>query len=130
MTKSIWTLTKPEIVMGILEKVKGKKSGLALFSNGYGYVVYSELCGQIKNRMYFNGKEVIVWSLNDYLGLSCDSRVMEIEAEATKQFGISYPGGSRMFSGNTSYHEQLEDEIGNRIGKKAMLLNLVYAGSI
>jgi glycine C-acetyltransferase len=116
--------------MGLLEKIKEKKGGLGAFSDGYGYLVYPELCGLIKNRMHFNGKEVIVWSHNDYLGLSCDERVMRVESEAIKNFGISYPGGSRLLSGNTSYHEELEDELEKLIGKKIMLLNLVYAGSI
>ena len=116
--------------MALLDKIRTRANLLSQFSDGYGYLVYPELKGPIKNRMMFQGKEVIVWSLNDYLGLSCDERVIQVETEAVSRYGISYPGGSRMLSGNTAYHEQLESQLEKMTGKKAMLLNLVYAGSI
>ena len=78
--------------------------------------------------MQFKGREVITWSFNDYLGYHCDQRVIEAETEIVRKFGAGYPAGSRLLSGNTEYHENLETELANLIGKPTMLFNLGYAG--
>ena len=80
--------------------------------------------------MLFQGKQVIVWSLNDYLGLSCDEQIIGLEKDLIGKYGMSYPGGSRLLSCNTEFHEKLEEELSNFLGKDCMLLNLVHVGTI
>jgi glycine C-acetyltransferase len=116
--------------MSLVEKLQKRDQGIAFFNNNYGYFVYPELKGPIKNRMLFQDKEVIVWSLNDYLGLSCDEQIIGLEQELIGKYGMSYPGGSRLLSGNTEFHEKLEEELSNFLGRHCMLLNLVYVGTI
>jgi len=84
----------------------------------------------VKNRMFFKGKELIVWSYNDYLGLTSDEKVIEVEVEAVKKYGISYPTGSRVLAGNTEFHEKLEYELSLLTGKSCMILNLGYVGIV
>ena len=76
-----------------------------------GYFVFPKLEGPINNRMFFKGKEVITWSVNDYLGLANHPEVRTVDAEAASEFGSAYPMGARMMSGHTGRHEQLESEI-------------------
>lgn len=116
--------------MALIEKLQRREQGIAQFADDYGYFVYPELTGPIKNRMNFRGREVIVWSLNDYLGLSADEEIVEFEKRLVGTYGMSYPGGSRLLSGNTEHHESLERQLGTMMGKECMLLNLVYVGSI
>ena len=78
--------------------------------------------------MRFKGREIITWSFNDYLGFHSDQRVIEAETEIVRKFGAGYPAGSRLLTGNTEYHEQLEDELAEMIGKDTMLINIGYAG--
>jgi glycine C-acetyltransferase len=79
--------------------------------------------------MYFQGKPVLVWSLNDYLGLGSDPTVREADAEAARQYGLAYPMGSRMLTGNTDEHEALERELADFLGKpEVYLLNYGYQG--
>ena len=73
-----------------------------------GYFVFPKLEGEISNRMKFNGKEVITWSVNDYLGLSNHPEVRKADADAGKKYGSAYPMGARMMSGHTYLHENLE----------------------
>src|ERR1700709_2417852 len=77
----------------------------------HGYFAFPKLEGEIGSRMNFRGKEVIVWSLNNYLGLANHPEVRKTDAEASKQYGLATPMGARMMSGNTSFHEQLEQEL-------------------
>ena len=121
---------RPFMSMSLVEKLKKRDQGIAFFRNHYGYFVYPELKGLIKNRMLFQNKEVIVWSLNDYLGLSCDEQIIEFEKELIGKYGMSYPGGSRLLSGNTEFHEKLEQELSAYLRRDCMLLNLVYVGTI
>ena len=74
-----------------------------------GYFVFPKLEGPINNRMYFMGKEVITWSVNDYLGLANHPEVRKVDAEAAEEFGSAYPMGARMMSGHTDLHEQLRE---------------------
>jgi len=94
-----------------------------------GYFVFPKLEGQISNRMKFNGKEVITWSVNDYLGLSNHPEVRETDAQAGKDYGSAYPMGARMMSGHTEIHEKLEEELAEFVNKEsAYVLNFGYQG--
>ena len=96
-----------------------------------GYFVFPKLEGQISNRMKFNGKEVITWSVNDYLGLSNHPEVREIDAQAARDYGSAYPMGARMMSGHTEIHEKLEEELAEFVNKEsAYVLNFGYQESI
>ncbi|MBK8244669.1 MAG: aminotransferase class I/II-fold pyridoxal phosphate-dependent enzyme [Saprospiraceae bacterium] len=94
-----------------------------------GYFMFPKLEGEISNRMRFNGKEMIIWSLNNYLGLANHPEVRKADTEAAAQYGLAYPMGARMMSGDTKYHEQLEQELASFVNKKAgYLLNFGYQG--
>jgi len=94
-----------------------------------GYYIFPKLEGEIANRMQFNGKECIVWSVNNYLGLGNHPEVRKADAEAAEEFGLCYPMGSRMMSGNTGLHRQLEVQLADFIKKEdAVLVNFGYQG--
>ena len=94
-----------------------------------GYFVFPKLEGEISNRMKFNGKEVITWSVNDYLGLSNHPEVRKADADAGKKYGSAYPMGARMMSGHTYLHENLENKLANFVNKEsAYVLNFGYQG--
>tara|TARA_X000000368_G_scaffold213842_1_gene168914 strand:- start:337 stop:1590 length:1254 start_codon:yes stop_codon:yes gene_type:complete len=94
-----------------------------------GYFVFPKLEGPISNRMIFKGKEVITWSVNDYLGLANLPEIRKVDAEAAAEFGSAYPMGARMMSGHTGLHEQLEKELAEFVDKEsAYLLNFGYQG--
>ena len=98
-------------------------------SQAEGYFVFPKLEGEISNRMKFQGKEVITWSVNDYLGLANHPEVREVDADGAKQYGSAYPMGARMMSGHTKFHEQLEQECAAFVEKEAAyLLNFGYQG--
>lgn len=95
----------------------------------HGYFTFPKLIGEISNRMVFNGKEMIVWSLNNYLGLANHPEVRQTDAEASAKYGLGLPMGARMMSGNSDYHEQLEKELAEFEQKQdAFLLNFGYQG--
>jgi len=94
-----------------------------------GYYMFPKLEGDIASRMIFRGKECLVWSLNNYLGLANHPEIRQADTEATAAFGMAYPMGARMMSGNSNYHEQLENELAAFIGKpKVLLVNYGYQG--
>lgn len=94
-----------------------------------GYFSFPKLEGEIAPRMIFQGKKVLTWSLNNYLGLANHPEVRKVDADAAAQYGAAYPMGARMMSGQTSLHEQLEDELAAFVKKdKAYLLNYGYQG--
>ncbi len=94
-----------------------------------GYFVFPKLEGPISNRMHFRGKEVITWSVNDYLGLANHPEVRKVDTEAATAYGAAYPMGARMMSGHTSLHEQLQEELAAFVNKEAAyLLNFGYQG--
>jgi len=94
-----------------------------------GYFVFPKLEGQISNRMKFQGKDVITWSINDYLGLANHPEVRRVDAEAAAKYGSAYPMGARMMSGHTTIHEQLQNELAEFVSKEAAyLLNFGYQG--
>ena len=98
-------------------------------SQAEGYFVFPKLEGPISNRMKFKGKEVITWSVNDYLGLANLPEIRKVDAEAAAEYGSAYPMGARMMSGHTDLHEQLENELASFVDKEAAyLLNFGYQG--
>ncbi|MCA0932291.1 aminotransferase class I/II-fold pyridoxal phosphate-dependent enzyme [Lutimonas saemankumensis] len=116
----------------LFERITKDKGPLGKWAKqAEGYYVFPKLEGNISNRMKFNGKEVITWSINDYLGLANHPEVMKVDAEAAKEHGMAYPMGARMMSGHTDYHEQLERECAEFVGKEAAyLVNFGYQGMV
>ncbi|AOR29333.1 8-amino-7-oxononanoate synthase [Formosa sp. Hel1_33_131] len=114
----------------LFEKIYKDKGPLGKWASyAEGYFVFPKLEGQISNRMKFQGKDVITWSINDYLGLANHPEVRKVDAEAAKDYGSAYPMGARMMSGHTSLHEQLQNELAEFVSKEATyLLNFGYQG--
>ncbi|HVG12063.1 MAG TPA: pyridoxal phosphate-dependent aminotransferase family protein [Flavisolibacter sp.] len=97
----------------------------------HGYFAFPKLEGDISSRMKFRGKDVIVWSLNNYLGLANHPEVRKADNEGTQEYGLAYPMGARMMSGNSNHHEQLEAELASFVMKEdAALLNYGYQGMV
>ncbi len=118
--------------MDIFNKLKQEDTPLGkYFKVAHGYFTFPKLEGEIGNRMVFRGKERIIWSLNNYIGLANHPEVRKADAEAAQEYGLAYPMGARMMSGQTNYHEQLERELAAHVGKEASyLLNYGYQGMI
>ena len=114
----------------LFDKIYRDKGPLGRWaSQAEGYFVFPKLEGEISNRMKFQGKEVITWSINDYLGLANHPEVRKVDAEAALQYGSAYPMGARMMSGHTNLHEQLQNELAEFVNKEAAyLLNFGYQG--
>ncbi|MEL7427792.1 MAG: pyridoxal phosphate-dependent aminotransferase family protein, partial [Bacteroidota bacterium] len=114
--------------MSIFDKLVGGPLG-RYASYAHGYFAFPKLEGQLGNHMVFKGKEVICWSINNYLGLANHPEVREIDNEAMKEWGMAYPMGSRILTGETTYHEKLEKSLAEFVDKEAaMLLNYGYQG--
>ncbi|MDP9046640.1 MAG: aminotransferase class I/II-fold pyridoxal phosphate-dependent enzyme [Bacteroidota bacterium] len=97
----------------------------------HGYFSYPKLEGEIGPHMHFNGKEHLVWSLNNYLGLANHPDVRATDAQAAADYGMAYPMGARMMSGNSKHHEELESDLASFVGKEdAYLLNYGYQGML
>ncbi|TBR19922.1 MAG: pyridoxal phosphate-dependent aminotransferase family protein [Chitinophagaceae bacterium] len=97
----------------------------------HGYFSFPKLEGDINSNMKFRGKEMIVWSLNNYLGLANHPEVRKADAEAVQKFGLALPMGARMMSGNSDFHEQLERELASFVSKEdCILLNYGYQGMV
>ncbi len=95
----------------------------------HGYFAFPKLEGEIGSRMMFRGKKMVVWSLNNYLGLANHPEIRKTDAEAAAKFGLALPMGARMMSGNSNYHEQLESELAAFESKEdAILMNFGYQG--
>ncbi len=116
--------------MDIFDKLRKDRGPLGKWSDvAHGYLMFPKLEGDIGPRMMFRGKERITWSLNNYLGLANHPEVRKVDAEASAQFGLAYPMGSRMMSGNSDYHEQLERELSAfEMKEDSFLLNYGYQG--
>ena len=94
-----------------------------------GYWIFPKLTGELKSKMQFNGREVICWSVNNYLDLGNHPEIRAIDAKAAQDWGLSYPMGSRMMSGNSDQHDQLESELAEFVQKEdALFLNFGYQG--
>ena len=116
--------------MDLFDKIKNNRGPLGKHAkDAHGYFTFPKLEGEISNKMFFRGKEVLVWSINNYIGLSNHEEVRRADEQASKDWGLGYPMGSRMMSGNTNYHEQLENELSSFMKKEdTILLNFGYQG--
>jgi glycine C-acetyltransferase len=116
----------------LFEKLKANRGPLGSHSHyAHGYFAFPKLEGEIKPRMIFRGKEVLTWSLNNYLGLANHPEVRKADAEAAAEFGMALPMGARMMSGNSNNHEKLESELSAFVNKPdTMLLNFGYQGVV
>ena len=114
----------------LFERIVNDKGPLGKWaSQAEGYFVFPKLEGELGPRMQFQGKNILNWSLNDYLGLANHPEVRKADTEAAMQYGAAYPMGARMMSGHTKYHEQLEQELAAFVMKEsAYLLNFGYQG--
>lgn len=114
----------------LFSKIMSNKGPLGQYAEtAEGYYIFPKLEGRISNRMKFHGKDVICWSINNYLGLAEHPEVRKADEEAAAEWGLAYPMGSRMMSGNTDYHDRLENELAEFVGKeKAVLVNFGYQG--
>ena len=118
--------------MDIFEKFRSNKGDIGKhMERAHGYFAFPKLEGEIKPRMKFRGKEVLTWSLNNYIGLANHPEVRQTDAEAAKDWGLAYPMGARMMSGQTNQHEELERQLAAYVGKPdAFLLNFGYQGMV
>ena len=118
--------------MDIFDKIKQHRGALGQYQKeAHGYFMFPKLEGELAPRMKFRGKEVLNWSLNNYIGLGNHPEVREVDAKAATDWGLAYPMGARMMSGQTSKHEELEAKLAEFVGKEAgYLLNYGYQGMV
>jgi glycine C-acetyltransferase len=116
--------------LDIFERIRKDRGPLGQHAReSHGYFTFPKLEGEISNHMIFRGKSVLVWSINNYLGLSNHPEVRKVDADAAAQWGMGYPMGARMMSGQTSEHEGLERELSDFMLKEdTFLLNFGYQG--
>jgi glycine C-acetyltransferase len=118
--------------MNLLEKALSKLGPLGSHAYyAHGYFAYPKLEGELGSKMMFNGKEKLVWSLNNYLGLANNPAIRKADEEGVKQYGLAYPMGARMMTGNTTLHELLEKKLSTFVKKQdTFLLNYGYQGML
>lgn len=118
--------------MDIFKKIKEGMGPIGQhMKESHGYFSFPKLEGEIHPRMKFRGKEVLTWSLNNYIGLANHPEVRKTDAEAAALYGMAYPMGARMMSGQTNKHEELENKLAEFVGKEdAFLLNYGYQGMV
>ena len=116
----------------IFERIKATPGPLGQYqANADGYFMFPRLEGEIGPEMVFNGKKVLNWSLNNYLGLANMPEVREADTEGARQFGMAAPMGARMMSGDTKYHKQLEQDLAHFVGKpQGYLVNFGYQAMV
>lgn len=116
--------------MDIFERIKKNRGPIGQHSKeSHGYFTFPKLEGEIGAHMTFRGKPVLVWSLNNYIGLANNPEIRQTDADAAAQWGMAYPMGARMMSGQTKYHEELESKLADFMQKDdAFLLNFGYQG--
>lgn len=116
--------------MDLFEKLRQNRGPLGQHAkDAHGYFTFPKLEGEISSKMKFRGKEVLTWSINNYLGLSNLPEIREFDTISTKKWGLGYPMGSRMMSGNTNIHEILENNLSDFMNKEdTILLNFGYQG--
>ena len=119
-------------MLDIFDRLKGMEGPLEQYrQKAEGYFMFPELEGEIGPRMKFHGREVITWSLNNYLGLANHPEVRKADAEDAATWGMAYPMGARMMSGQTKYHKELEERLAKFEKKEAAyLLNYGYQGMV
>lgn len=120
------------MALDIFDKIKKNRGPIGQFAKGvHGYFTFPKLEGELGNYMTFRGKECLVWSINNYLGLANHPEVRKTDADAAKEWGIAYPMGARMMTGQTAYHEKLENDLSDFMGKEdTILLNFGYQGMV
>ncbi len=118
--------------MDLFEKLQRNRGPIGQHAkDSHGYFTFPKLEGEIGTRMVFRGKERLIWSLNNYLGLANHPSVRKADADAAKMYGFASPMGARMMSGNTNHHEQLENELSSFMSKEdTILLNFGYQGMV
>lgn len=118
--------------MDLFERIKTRRGNIGQYaSQAHGYYTFPKLEGDIAPYMNFRGKKLLTWSINNYLGLANHPEVRKADAEAAEKWGLAYPMGARMMSGQTSLHEKLEEELAAFVGKEdAYLLNFGYQGMV
>ncbi|MBC8319707.1 MAG: aminotransferase class I/II-fold pyridoxal phosphate-dependent enzyme [Bacteroidetes bacterium] len=118
--------------MDVFNKITTNPGPIGKYAEqGEGYFIFPKLEGEISNFMLFGGKKRLVWSLNNYLGLANHPEVRKADADAAAEWGMAYPMGARAMSGHTKYHEQLERELADFVGREASyLLNYGYQGMV
>lgn len=116
--------------MDLFDKLKADRGPLGKYQDlADGYFAFPQLEGEIGPRMKFRGREVLNWSLNNYLGLANHPEVRDADTEATRRFGMAAPMGARMMSGDTVHHQALERSLAEFVEKPSvMLLNYGYQG--
>jgi glycine C-acetyltransferase len=116
----------------IFEKIKNNRGALGQFQDAaHGYFTFPKLVGEISPNMKFMGRDVLTWSLNNYLGLANHPEIIKTDTEATQKYGLAYPMGARMMSGQTEMHEKFEKMAAEFVGKEdAYLLNYGYQGMV
>ncbi len=114
----------------LFEKLRNNMGPLGMHhKEAHGYFTFPKLEGELSPHMNFNGKTVLNWSINNYLGLGNHPEIRKVDEEAAKEWGLAYPMGSRMMSGNTSKHEYLESELSKFVNKEdTILVNFGYQG--
>lgn len=119
-------------VVDLFDKLANKKGPLDQYAHwAHGYFAFPQLEGEIGPRMYFRGKEKIVWNINNYLGLANHPEVRKADAEAAALWGLAYPMGARIMSGETKFHLQLEEQLAEFVGKEAaLLMNYGFQGML
>ncbi len=124
--------SKSNIIMDVFDKCVVNLGPLGKYAEqSEGYFMFPKLEGEISNYMQFEGKRRLIWSLNNYLGLANHPEVRKTDAEAAAEWGMAYPMGARMMSGQTSEHEQLERELADFVGRESSyLLNYGYQGMV
>ncbi len=107
----------------IFEKIEANRGPLGIHAKqSHGYFTFPKLEGEISPHMVFRGRKMLNWSLNNYLGLANDPEVRKLDAEVAQEYGFSHPMGARMMSGNTDFHEQLENELSEFVEKEDTIL--------
>ena len=116
--------------MDIFDRIRQERGPLGQHARDtHGYFTFPKLEGEISNRMTFRGKELLVWSINNYLGLANHPEIRKVDAEGAAEWGMGYPMGARMMSGQTAQHEALEQELADFMQKEdAFVLNYGYQG--
>ncbi len=118
--------------MDIFKRLKEDRGPLGQYQkDGHGYFTFPKLEGDIGAHMKFRGKPVLTWSVNNYIGLANHPEVRKADAEAAKEHGLAFPMGSRMMTGQTSHHEELEQKLADFVQKESgYLLNYGYQGMV
>jgi glycine C-acetyltransferase len=115
--------------MDLFDKRQLKNTPLGHYQQLKGYYIFPQLEGEINPWMKFQNKKVLVWSINNYLGLANHPEVRKTDIEATTQWGLAYPMGSRLLTGHTKIHEELESKLADFTEKEdTYLLNYGYQG--